>query len=112
MTGESVRHSCRRLRLETAGRALRRRWLGDRCRPRGSYGSPRIHPCLPQALRRRAVDYRRAVVAPRYMPALSLELTFAGPRCAFIGPFGRTDMDVAIEIFPDRLAACCVTSPL
>ena len=47
------------------------------------------------------------MVAPRYMPPLSLELTLdrATMRLS-LEPFGRTDMDVAIEILPDRLAAC------
>jgi len=41
------------------------------------------------------------------MPPLSLELTLdrATMRLS-LEPFGRTDMDVAIEILPDRLAAC------
>lgn len=48
-----------------------------------------------------------AVVAPRYIPPLSRELTLdrATMRLS-LEPFGSTDMDVAIEIFPDRLAAC------
>jgi hypothetical protein len=47
-----------------------------------------------------------AVVAPRYIPPLSGELTLdrATMRLS-LEPFGSTDMDVAIEIFPDRSAS-------
>src|SRR4029077_16575356 len=49
----------------------------------------------------------RAVAPPRSLPPLSLELTLdrATMRLS-LEPFGSTDMDVAIEGFPDRSAAC------
>jgi len=109
MTGESVASLVRRLRLETAGRALREHdgSVTDVALAAG-YGSPESFTrAFQQAFGAAPSDYRRAVVAPRYMPALSLELTLdrATMRLS-LEPFGRTDMDVAIEIFPDRLAAC------
>jgi len=99
----------RRLRLETAGRALRERdgSVTDVALAAG-YGSPEAFTrAFQQAFGAAPSAYRRAVVAPRYIPPLSLELTLnrATMRLS-LEPFGSTDMDVTIEIFPDRLAAC------
>jgi len=109
MTGESVAAVVRRLRLETAGRALRERdgSVTDVALAAG-YGSPEAFTrAFQQAFGAAPSDYRRAVVAPRYLPPLSLELTLdrATMRLS-LEPFGSTDMDVAIEVFPDRPAAC------
>jgi AraC family transcriptional regulator len=109
MTGESVAALVRRLRLETAGRALRERdgSVIDVALAAG-YSSPEgFTRAFQQAFAAAPSAYRRAMVPPRYIPPLSLELTLdrATMRLS-LEPFGRTDMDVAIEIFPDRLAAC------
>jgi AraC family transcriptional regulator len=109
MTGESVAAVVRRLRLETAGRALRERdgSVTDVALAAG-YGSPEAFTrAFQQAFGAAPSDYRRAVVAPRYLPPLSLELTLdrATMRLS-LEPFGSTDMDVAIEVCPDRSAAC------
>jgi AraC family transcriptional regulator len=109
MTGESVAAVVRRLRLETAGRALRERdgSVTDVALAAG-YGSPEAFTrAFQQAFGAAPSDYRRAVVAPRYLPPLSLELTLDRTTMRLsLEPFGSTDMDVAIEVFPDRAAAC------
>ncbi len=77
MTGESVAALVRRLRLETAGRALREHdgSVTDVALAAG-YGSPEAFTrAFQQAFGAAPSDYRRAVVAPRYLPPLSLELT-------------------------------------
>src|SRR5258708_10685016 len=109
MTGESVAAVVRGLRLETAGRVLRERdgSVTDVALAAG-YGSPEAFTrAFQQAFGAAPSDYRRAVVAPRYLPPLSLEVTLdrATMRLS-LEPFVSTDMDVAIEAFPDRPAAC------
>jgi AraC family transcriptional regulator len=109
MTGESVAALVRRQRLETAGRALRESdgSVTDVAFAAGYGSTEAFTRAFQQAFGAAPSDYRRAVVAPRYIPPLSLELTLdrATMRLS-LEPFGRTEMDVAIEIFPDRLVAC------
>lgn len=110
MTGESIAALVRRLRLEAAGHALRQTEASviDVALDAG-YGSPEAFSrAFHTAFGMTPSDYRRAVIPPRYLPPLSLELRLdRAPIRLVLEPLsGGTDMDVTIEIFPDRLAAC------
>jgi AraC family transcriptional regulator len=109
MTGESVAGLVRRLRLEHAARALRQSdgsvldiALG------AGYGSPEAFSrAFRDAFGLTPSEYRRAVPPPPYAPPLPLALRLdpAGLTVT-LEPIGGTTMDVSIEIFPERLAAC------
>jgi AraC-like DNA-binding protein/dienelactone hydrolase len=110
MTGESVAALVRRLRLETAARALRESDAAviDVALAAG-YGAPEafsraFHAGFGMA----PSEFRRVLIPPRYTPPLSLELRLdrAGMRLALEPSSGGTELPVAIETLPDRLAAC------
>jgi AraC family transcriptional regulator len=110
VTGESVAGLVRRLRLETAGRALRESDASViEIAFAAGYGSPEAFSrAFQQAFGISPSDYRNAVVVPRYRPSLSLALRLERPALRLtLEPFeGGTEMEVTIETFPDRLAAC------
>lgn len=110
MTDESVAAVVRRLRLEAAGRALRESGATviDVALQAG-YGSPEAFTrAFHAAFGMVPSEYRRALVPPRYHPPLSLHLRLdrEAMRLSLEPLSGGTEMAVAIESMPDRLAAC------
>lgn len=110
ITGETVAGLVRRLRLERAARALR----GDQTPVieialAAGYASPEAFGrAFQQAFGMTPSDARRAMPPPRYEPPLSLALRLDPETLRFtLEPLsGGTQMDVRIETYPARLAAC------
>src|SRR5260370_1112277 len=77
MTGESVAALVRRLRLETAGRALRERdgSVTDVALAAGYRPPAAFTPALPPAFAAAPSDYHRPAGAPRYISPPALDLT-------------------------------------
>jgi AraC family transcriptional regulator len=109
VTGESVAGLVRRLRLERAARALRQSDASvlDIALTAG-YGTPEAFArSFREAFGRTPSEHRRAVSPTAYTPALPLALKLdpASLRIT-LEPAGGTIMDVRVETFPERLAAC------
>ena len=110
MTGESVAALVRRLRLETAAKTLRE---GDAAvidvALAAGYGAPEAFSrAFLAGFGMAPSEFRRVLIPPRYTPPLSLELRLdrAEMRLALEPSSGGTELPVAIETLPDRLAAC------
>jgi AraC family transcriptional regulator len=109
ITGETVGGLVRRLRLERAGRALRRGEPLIKVALGAHYGSPEAFGrSFRDAFGLTPTAYRRAMPPPQQTPPLSLALQLDLNNLALsLEPLhGGTAMDVRIENFPDRLAAC------
>lgn len=110
MTGETAAGLVRRLRLERALRALRRDDAPvTAIALEAGYAAPEAFGrAFHQAFGLTPSEARRAMPPPRYAPPLSLALRLDPTTLRFtLEPLsGGTQMDVRIETYPARLAAC------